>query len=315
MIHLRIAVGWLLLFAAHAFAEDANRVIITVDSLRLEAGDLQLVLEDAGVIDRASLTAKQAAATVLVRRTLAMNSLRSLGGKAIDAIVSREIDAMDRDAQTRGSSLAKMAATRGVSLAALRRSLEWQIAWREYLKSRLMDDALKMYFDSHRARYGGREYLVSQIFLDGNDDPQSQRLANIAAELQSVEDLQQSFAVQARDHSQAASATRGGEIGWVGMDGDLPRELMSAIRESIDDANVDPFNSETGRVVGPVRSSLGYHLILVRDTRDLEASWEKLTDQSQLRRDVANALMEDLLDRQSQARVEYAVPSLRLDLR
>ncbi len=300
---------------AVAFASDpvaapteitSTGVIMAIDDVDLEEGELRLILQDSGFGKDTSLASRQASATVLIRQHLAMKSLLNLGGKSLLAIIDREMNRVSKQLEFSGSSLAKAASDRGVSLRAYQRHLAWQIAWREYLKSRVTQIALKSYFDHHQDQYGGRAYLVSQIFR--NSEPSNNveneayvsPLEQIAKSVRQSSDVASEFALAAKQHSDAASANRGGDIGWVSLDGDLPSSVMSAVRKA-----------KLGEVVGPIRSPLGDHLILVREHRDSEIKWESIVDQSQLRRDLTQSLFLDIVRQQNSAEVRYLDANLQ----
>lgn len=275
-----------------------TRPVLRVDGDELQEGELQLLLQESRVADR-SATARQAAAAVLIRRHLAMKSLQSLGGQALESIIDRELAALEKQASAQGSSLDAWSRSRQVSLAAFQRHLAWQIAWRQYLKSRMTDAALRAFYERDPDRYGGKQFLVSQIFLQhpspaNATDASEQTLQSIARTLQNQPDAAASFALLAKQHSEAASAERGGEVGWVDLDGDLPGEVMSAVRAA-----------SVGDVVGPLRSALGWHLVLVSDARSVTTSYDALADATQLRSDFSDALFADLVRRQASAAVEY----------
>ncbi len=286
--------------------KDSSQAILRIDDTDLEEGELRLLLQDSGFAEGATLAPRQASAAVLVRQHLAMKSLLSLGGKPIQAIIDRELNLVSKQLESSGSSFAKAASDRGVSPRAYQRHLTWQIAWREYLKSRVTDTALKSYFESHQDQYGGREYLVSQIFIRNEPTNKSDKdsavstLEDIAKSVRRSLDVASDFALAARQHSDAASANQGGDIGWVRLDGDLPGTVMIAVRKAM-----------IGEVVGPISSPLGKHLILVREHRDSEITWNSVTDQSQLRRDFARDLFLDLVRRQNSTEVRYLDETLQ----
>jgi PPIC-type PPIASE domain len=292
---------------------DASRIIIRIDEVDVEDGELRLILQDSGLATQTSPTTRQASAAVLVRQHLAMKSLLHLGGKSIQAISDREMNLASEQLESSGSSLAKAANDRGVSQQAYERYLRWQIAWREYLKSRVTDAALKSYFESHKDQYGGREYLVSQIFvgIDQTGDLVAEpvkskwkQLEGLATTIRQSNDVAKSFATAAKQHSEAGSASQGGDMGWVGLDGDLPSSVMKVVRKAT-----------VGDLVGPVSSPFGHHLLLVREQRESHANWEALTDQSQLRRDLTQDLFLDLVKRQDSAVVSYLDETLSPKIR
>lgn len=287
-------------------ASDAN-TILRIGDTEVESGELKLIMQESGLSDTESPVARQASAAVLIRQHLAMKSLLRLGGKSIQAVIDRESDLVAKQLTAVGSSLAQAASDRGVSLRAYQRHLAWQIAWREYLKSRLTEPALKSYFESHKDRYGAREYLVSQIFLghketEGTDATETSpvKLARVAQSVRESDNVSDAFALAAKQYSAAASANQGGDIGWVSRDGDLPTSVMKAVRQA-----------GVGEVVGPVHSPLGQHVLLVRDTREVPMTWESITDRTGIQRDLTNDLFLDLVRRQQAVDVRYVDETLR----
>ena len=67
------------------------------------------------------------------------------------------------------------------------------------------------------------------------------------------------FAAMARQHSDDGSASRGGDLGWFG-----PGRMVAPFEEAAFDAPVD-------RVVGPIETQFGYHLIKVVERATVEA--------------------------------------------
>ncbi len=298
---IRVCILLAILTTVSCFADESEesiatrRPVLTIDGATVEEGELKLLIDASKVPDKTSTVARQAAAMVLVRQHLALASIRELGGDAIHNILQRELRLADDQAKAIGMSLQSIAKSKGVSLTAYRSHLTWQIAWREYLKSRLTDAALRTFFDAHSDRYGGREFLVSQIFA-GHDDRQS--LIQLAETLRADDDRVTKFTEEA-EHRNGEAAGAAGYIGWVSRDGDLPQELMASLRK------LEPEKDHAGTIVGPVRSSLGQHLLVVQETRRQQVSFESLTDQFQLRSDFAEALFLDLVARQTNADVRY----------
>jgi peptidyl-prolyl cis-trans isomerase C len=65
----------------------------------------------------------------------------------------------------------------------------------------------------------------------------------------------QSFAEMARKYSQCPSGKSGGDLGWFGKGRMVPEFEKAA------------FEGEKGKIIGPVRSQFGYHLIRVLDRK------------------------------------------------
>ncbi len=93
---------------------------------------------------------------------------------------------------------------------------------------------------------------------DGDDDA----IAEARTEANSVRRrilAGEDFADLAREFSDDATASRGGDLGWFG-----PGRMVSEFEEAA-------FGAPIGRVVGPVKTQFGYHLIMVTDKATEEA--------------------------------------------
>ncbi|MCG8650835.1 MAG: peptidylprolyl isomerase, partial [Pirellulales bacterium] len=283
--------------------------IAAVDGEPIYLGEMNLVLGDRlGSVDLDQVDAgiKQATAALLVRRHLAFKSLRNQGGQALQAMVDRQLKSLADEARRLGRSLQQHAESRSADEKSLRADIAWKIAWSQYLKSRLTDENLRQYFQRHQKRYSGGRWRVSQLFVevDVNDLPavaQTQRsLEKLAQQITASGAPETEFAEAARLHSDAGSAPEGGRVGWVENDGDLPTAVMEAVRQA-----------EIGKVTPPVRSPLGLHLVLVHEYEPGKISFDELADQSQLRRDAADALFEALIRRSAAARVTWFIDALK----
>jgi parvulin-like peptidyl-prolyl isomerase len=109
---------------------------------------------------------------------------------------------------------------------------------------------VKANYDAHVAEYGAPEKVrAHQILIKGAD-----ALAKITA-LQK-EATMANFSDLARKNSQdEGSKAKGGDLGYLAREDMLPEFATAA------------FNAKPGAIVGPVKSPLGYHLILVDDRK------------------------------------------------
>ncbi len=280
-----------------------------IDGDPIFLGELNLILTErlkARDLNSIGLDVKRATAALLVRRHLALKSLEQQGGDSLRAIVNRQIESLASEAKRRGSSLAQQAKSRLADEESLKADIRWRTAWSEYLKSQLNDKNLRLYFNKEKAKYAGGRWQVSQIFVDVDPQDESsariaeQRMKELAAGLRSASSLANAFADAARQHSDSGSAGDGGKVGWVQRDGDLPASVMNVVRQT-----------EAGKMGGPVRSPLGLHLVFVHQSEIGKLTFDDLTDQSQLRRDAANALFDALIRRQASAKVVWFIRALQ----
>ncbi len=108
-------------------------------------------------------------------------------------------------------------------------------------------------------RFGGREYLLSQIIVgvpeagSPSDAAQArERVDEVLAQLQQGMD----FAAAAITYSQGPDALEGGDVGWRNLNA-MPQMYADAID------GLSP-----GEIAGPIRTPAGYVILHVRDVRD-----------------------------------------------
>jgi peptidyl-prolyl cis-trans isomerase C len=235
-----------------------------------------------------------------------MKTLRQQGGDALQAMIRRQVESYANEARRRGSNLAQQAKARMADEKSLTTDIAWRTAWSQYLKSRLNEANLRLYFNQQRERYAGNRWEVSQIFVKmGTRDAASVQAAKgnmseLADEIRASGTVAESFADAAEQHSDSGSAAQGGMVGWVEKDGDLPSAVMAAVRKT-----------EVGNISEPVQSPLGMHLVYVHRAEAGKLTFDELTDQAQLRRDAADALFDALVAKQRGAKITWFVGALR----
>lgn len=238
------------------------------DLLASRFGDQQEVDEASQQLLRAAALSK------LVERQYALQQLLKLGaGRLQDAISTYQ-----RGATAELKRIDPTAELTDIQTA----NLEWQFAWNDYLKRQLTEENLRKFFAVHAARYDGTQAKVRQVFLPHDADPPAEPLLKkLRAE---IEAGAVTFADAARQHSQSPSAANDGLVGWVAEVGDLPREVYHAVMAVDEPA-----------LVGPVQSSLGWHLLSVEELRKGKTPFDELVDYSPLRRDAADFLFSRLV--------------------
>ena len=150
----------------------------------------------------------------------------------------------------------------GINEKSLRDQIRAQIAWSRVVQERLSDQVEISEFDVEtteqrlRANIGKAEYLAAEIFLPVDAPGDEGDVKQLADRL--VKQLRGGgvrFSAIASQFSQAAGASKGGDLGWV-QEGQLAPELDAALAAL-----------QKGEVTAPVRTLTGYHIILLRDKR------------------------------------------------
>ena len=150
----------------------------------------------------------------------------------------------------------------GINEKSLRDQIRAQIAWSRVVQERLSDQVEISEFDVEtteqrlRANIGKAEFLAAEIFLPVDAPGDEGDVKQLADRL--VKQLRGGgarFSAIASQFSQAAGASKGGDLGWV-QEGQLAPELDTALAAL-----------QKGEVTDPVRTLTGYHIILLRDKR------------------------------------------------
>jgi peptidyl-prolyl cis-trans isomerase SurA len=130
-------------------------------------------------------------------------------------------------------------------------------------KVEVSDDEVEEIVRRITANRGLKQRRVSEIFLAVDTALQEEEILGNARRL--IEQLRAggSFPALARQFSEAASAARGGELGWI-QEGQLLEELDSVL------AKMRP-----GTLSAPIRSLSGFHILFLRDER--QASLGEIT--------------------------------------
>lgn len=180
--------------------------------------------------------------------------------------VAEAIQSLARDNRIPPDQVKEFLASHGVNIRTLEQQVEASIMWSKVIQRRLRplvevgDEEVDERIARIRANAGKPEYLVAEIFLrvdDPNDEPQ------VAAFAQRVIDQIKSganFAALAQQFSQGVGALQGGDMGWI-QGGQLSPELDRTL-----------LGMSKGQLSDPVRSSAGYHILLVRDQRNSAGS-------------------------------------------
>lgn len=155
----------------------------------------------------------------------------------------------------------KMLDENNISRSTLQTQIKADLAWQRLIQQRLAprvtvsDDEIDLAFLQAQASSQQTQYLVSEIFI-GVDTPEAeeqakQNIQSILSQLRSGA----TFSAIARQFSQSASATNGGDIGWV-TEGDLAGPVAATVK-----------SLAPGAISEPVRAAGGYYVVGVREKR------------------------------------------------
>lgn len=170
-----------------------------------------------------------------------------------------------------------------VSMKNAERDILSQLAMREVLKkAEVTDDEVKKYYEDNKAQFKKPETASAKhILMDSEDE-----INNVKND---IENGNISFEDAAKKHSTCPSGQEGGDLGEFGR-GQMVKEFEDAT-----------FSAEIGKIVGPVKTQFGYHLIKVEKRSDAgAASLDEVKESirqmlmQQKQQEVYNAKVEEL---------------------
>lgn len=197
----------------------------------------------------------------LIDEKLQMQEARRNNIQVSDDEVSAALTSI---AQQNGMSVDRLTQglrSRGVPITTMRSQIISTLAWRKLVQRRLRpsvqigEDEIDAAMRRMEANAGSSEYLLAEIFLSVDSPQQEDSVRRLAERLVSQIRRGANFVAVARQFSQAAGAATGGDLGWV-----QPGQLTPALDEAL--RSLRP-----GQLSNPIRSQLGYHILLVRDRR------------------------------------------------
>lgn len=126
-------------------------------------------------------------------------------------------------------------------------------------KTEIADEAAKAFYDENSDIFHSEQVKAKHILLDDENTAK-----DIIKKLEAGED----FAELAKEHSTDPTAKEnGGELGYF-QKGEMVPEFEEAA-----------FSLEIGKISEPVKSSFGYHVIIVEDKREENTEFEDAKDQ------------------------------------
>lgn len=144
-------------------------------------------------------------------------------------------------------------------MKAVRRNVISQLAVEELFKDILItEEAKKEYFEANKAKFAKGAQANAKHILMSDEEELKKVLEEINSGAKSFEDA-------AKEYSSCPSSAKGGDLGTFG-----PGQMVKEFDEVV-------FSGEIGKVLGPVRTQFGYHLIKIeKRTEGEEAVYENV---------------------------------------
>ncbi len=200
---------------------------------------------------------------MLVDEQLEQQEAKADGVAATEDDIDSAISRIEQDNKLPAGGVDTVLSQAGVPRAALVAQVRARIAWEKAVQFKMRgqlaisEEEIDQELADIRAQVGKPQYLLGEIFLPA-DTPAAEADARATAD-RLVERMRAGdpFPALARQYSQSASASAGGDIGWV-----LPGQLDPAIDRALE-------HMQPGQLAGPIRTLTGIHLIVLRDRREV----------------------------------------------
>ncbi len=197
----------------------------------------------------------------LIDERLKLQEAKANGVNVPDAAIDSRVDDLAAQNNMPRADFEAVLQRNGILIDALRDQLRAELAWQSLLQRRLLpsvtvtDEEVDEALADLKANLGKPEYRVAEIYLaidsSTSDDQVRQTAQRLADQLRQGAD----FDSLARQFSQSATASSGGDLGWV-RPGQLDSELDAAVR-----------GLQPGQIAGPIRGTGGYHVLTLLDQR------------------------------------------------
>lgn len=139
-------------------------------------------------------------------------------------------------------------------MANARREILAQFAMREVLKTvEVSEEEIKAFYDENQAQFKKGETVSAKHILVETEEKCNEILATITSGEKTFEDA-------AKEFSTCPSGQRGGDLGAFGRGQMVPEFEQAA------------FEAEIGKVIGPVKTQFGCHLIKVEAKNEAEVA-------------------------------------------
>ena len=221
----------------------------------------------------------------LVASVLINREIESRGIVISDAEIDEAIEQFEAMlAQQLGgeANLATMLQEQGVDEEVMREQVAQELAAERLLadggSGSVSDAQVRQFYEENQSEFQTENMTRARHILlnvdNGNDDEMRQKAEELAGKLEADDSR---FADLAAEHSACPSASQGGDLGY------FTREMLMPEFTEV------AFSLSPGELSEPVRSTLGWHVILVEDrVEEGVASFEEVRDQLRMMLEAQN---------------------------
>ncbi len=277
-----IALGALLLCMlithpiAPAYSQSVQRIAAIVNNDVVSIFDLQarmrVVIASSGIRPsrRIQQRLKRQVLRTLIDERLQLQEAKKRNVSISKRNIQAAMAALERQNNIKPGTFGSFLRSKGLPRTAVFARIRAQIAWSKLIRRRLLpritigDKEVAEVMARLKARRGQVEYRVSELFLPVDSAGQESAVRKTAQRLADELRAGARFTAVARQFSAAASASTGGDLGWI-QQSVLNEELASVIPKM-----------KPGTIAGPIRTLSGFQIYRLAGKRKvLEPSADK----------------------------------------
>ena len=242
-------------------AAQESRIVAVINENVITQKDLdnrlKLAIVSAGLADSAQnrKDLKDQILNVMIDELLQLQAIKKESIKISDGDIEEAISSMEESSGSPQGSISKLLKANHIPESVIKQQAEAQLGWVDYLRGKYLpmvqiSDSMT---EHELAKLQGDEqktqYHIAEIVLPINEQISEEKARKDISKLRS--DIQRGahFSAVAQQFSQASTAAKGGDMGWLTED-DISPEIKAAVEQL-----------ETGQLSLPIKSSNGYTLI------------------------------------------------------
>lgn len=151
-----------------------------------------------------------------------------------------------------------------IDRATIEQQIRAGLSWSRVLERRMLqevqisDEEIDETFAEIQASSGQPQAQISEIFLAVDTPAQEAEIRAAAYRIYEEARAGATFSALAQQFSQSATATLGGDLGWM-REGQLPEEIATTVR-----------TLKPGEIAEPIRGTSGFYIVQLRDRRTVD---------------------------------------------
>lgn len=291
----------------HARAQSESIVaIVNNDAVTMSdvAARMRLIMVSSGMPDTDEMRNKirPQIINMLIDESLVMQEAKKQGITVSNDEIDKGFEALSAQNKFTSDQFRGILAHSSIPVSTLNDQIRSQLAWTKVIQKKIRpkieitDTQIDAALQKIKNNEGKQEYLIAEIFLPVDNAQQDANVKQFAERLTAeLSNGKAPFNAAASQFSQSASASKGGDMGWVQAD-QLPQEVGDVLGQM-----------KEGELSRPIRSLTGYYIVLLRQTRQVTA--DTLPSRDDVRQQVGMSQLDRmqrryLLDIKSSAFIE-----------